>query len=51
MLGDVDRALFALYLEDTSYREMADVTGLSESHVGVRINRLKKRFTATYIGG
>jgi RNA polymerase sigma-70 factor (ECF subfamily) len=49
-LAEMDRALFALYLEDLSYREMADVTGLSESHVGVRINRMKKRFTDTYIG-
>ncbi len=49
-LSDVDRALFALYLEDLNYRDMADVTGLSESHVGVRINQMKRRFTATYIG-
>ena len=49
-LNEIDRALFALYLEDLSYREMAEVTGLSENHVGVRINRMKKRFTDTYIG-
>ncbi|HEX2442343.1 MAG TPA: RNA polymerase sigma factor [Vicinamibacterales bacterium] len=49
-LAEIDRALFALYLGDLSYREMAEVTGLSESHVGVRINRMKKRFTDTYIG-
>jgi RNA polymerase sigma-70 factor, ECF subfamily len=49
-LNDIDRGLFALYLEDLSYREMADVTGLSESNVGVRINQMKRRFTATYIG-
>jgi RNA polymerase sigma-70 factor (ECF subfamily) len=49
-LNEIDRALFALYLEDLSYRAMAEVTGLSENNVGVRINRMKKRFTATYIG-
>ena len=49
-LGDLDRAIFTLYLEDLSYREMADILGISESHVGVRINHMKKRFTAAYIG-
>jgi RNA polymerase sigma-70 factor, ECF subfamily len=49
-LDEIDRALLALYLEDLSYREMAEITGLSESHVGVRINRMKRRFTDTYIG-
>jgi RNA polymerase sigma-70 factor (ECF subfamily) len=49
-LGDVERALFALYLEDLSYAEMADITGITESHVGVRINMIKRRFIAAYIG-
>jgi RNA polymerase sigma-70 factor, ECF subfamily len=49
-LGDVDRAVFALYLDDITYREIAEVTGLSESHVGVRIHQMKQRFTATYLG-
>jgi RNA polymerase sigma-70 factor (ECF subfamily) len=49
-LGEIDRALLALYLEDLSYREMAEITGLGENHVGVRINRMKRRFTDTYIG-
>ena len=31
-----------LYLEDMSYREMAEVLGLSESNVGVKLNRAKK---------
>jgi RNA polymerase sigma-70 factor (ECF subfamily) len=46
----VERAVFTLYLEDLSYREMAEITGLSESHVGVRINQIKRRFVAAYIG-
>jgi RNA polymerase sigma-70 factor (ECF subfamily) len=49
-LEEIDRALFALYLEDLSYREMAEITGLGESNVGVRINRMKRRFTDRYIG-
>lgn len=50
-LGKIDRAVFLLYLEDLTYRDISEVTGLSESHVGVRINRLKKAFIERYCGG
>jgi RNA polymerase sigma-70 factor (ECF subfamily) len=36
------RALVLLYLDDLSYRQMADVLGISESNVGVKLNRAKK---------
>ena len=42
-LGEGDRAITALYLEDMSYREIAEVTGISEGNVGVKINRIKQR--------
>jgi RNA polymerase sigma-70 factor, ECF subfamily len=48
LLG-MDKVVFLLYLEDLSYREMADITGLTESNVGVRINRLKQRFVERYL--
>ena len=32
-LVKTDRALLLLYLEDLSYREMADILGISESHL------------------
>ena len=50
-LGGIDRAVFLLYLEDLSYRQIAEVTGLSENLVGVRINRLKKSFVERFCGG
>jgi RNA polymerase sigma-70 factor (ECF subfamily) len=50
-LGKVDRAVFLLYLEDLSYREISEVTGLTENHVGVRVSRLKKIFIQQYCGG
>ena len=31
-----------LYLDDLSYREMAEVLGISESNVGVKLNRARK---------
>jgi RNA polymerase sigma-70 factor (ECF subfamily) len=48
-LGPADRALFVLYLEDLSYRQIAEVTGLTESHVGVKLYRLKKAFVERYL--
>ncbi len=41
-LRKLDQTLILLYLEEMSYREMAEITGLSESNVGVKINRIKK---------
>lgn len=45
-LPPVDRSLVLLYLDELSYREIAEVLGLSESNVGVRLNRAKKRLIA-----
>jgi RNA polymerase sigma-70 factor, ECF subfamily len=45
-LGDADRSLALLMLDGFSYREMSQVLGLSESHVGVKINRLKAALAA-----
>jgi RNA polymerase sigma-70 factor, ECF subfamily len=50
-LGPGDRALLLLYLDDRSYREIAEITGLSETNVGARLSRLKKRFIERYVGG
>lgn len=48
-LGPADRALFVLYLEDLSYRQIAEITGLTENHVGVKIHRFKRAFTERYV--
>ena len=40
-LDHVDRSLTLLLLDDYSYREMAETLGISESYVGVKINRIK----------
>ena len=45
-LGAVDRMLVTMYLDDRSYREIADVLGTSESNVGVRLHRLRKLLAA-----
>ena len=48
-LGPAERALFVLYLEDLSYRQIAEVTGLTENHVGVKLHRLKQAFMERYV--
>ena len=40
--NEADRALLLLTLEGNSYREIAEIMGISESNVGTRLNRLKK---------
>lgn len=42
-LEPVDRSLCLLLLDGFSYREMAELVGISESHVGVKIHRIKQR--------
>ena len=49
-LPKADAALVLLYLEELSYREMADVLGISENHVGVKLNRAKKALSALMNG-
>ncbi|OEK05401.1 RNA polymerase sigma factor [Roseivirga misakiensis] len=44
-LDNVDRSLCLLLLDGFSYKEMAKIVGISESYVGVRINRIKKHLT------
>jgi RNA polymerase sigma factor (sigma-70 family) len=42
-LNDSEKAVISLYLEDFNYREIAEITGLNESNVGVRLNRIRNR--------
>ena len=49
-LRKTDAALVLLYLDDLSYREMAEVLGISESNVGVKLNRAKQALSALMNG-
>lgn len=42
-LEPLNRALLLLYLEEHSYREIAEVLGISETNVATKISRLKQR--------
>ncbi len=42
-LGDIDKALVFLYLEDKNYEEIADTLGISEVNARVKMNRIKNK--------
>ncbi|MEM7298775.1 MAG: sigma-70 family RNA polymerase sigma factor [Bacteroidota bacterium] len=50
-LSDVDRAIIMLYLEEYSYKEIAETIGISESYTGVKINRIKVKIIKSFANG
>jgi RNA polymerase sigma-70 factor (ECF subfamily) len=42
-LKKTERSIALLYLDEKTYEEIAEITGLTTSNVGVKINRLKKK--------
>lgn len=42
-LGDIDKALVFLYLEDKDYGEIASTLGISEVNARVKMNRIKTK--------
>lgn len=42
-LSEVDRAVILLYLEEKSYKEIAEIIGSNPNNIGVRVKRIKER--------
>ena len=42
-LNAVERAIVMLWLDDLTYRNIADILGISEANVGVKLNRIKRK--------
>ena len=42
-LKEGDRAIVLLYLENKSYKEIAEILGMTVTNVGVKVNRLKNQ--------
>ena len=42
-LGQMERALILLWLEEKSYQEIAEITGISRNNVAVKLNRIKEK--------
>ena len=49
-LSGPSRTVLVLYMEGLTHEEIAGVTGLSSSAVGVRIHRMKKSSPKRYVG-
>lgn len=46
-LNKMDKGIVMLYLDEKSYKEIAEIMGLTESNVGVKINRIKEKLRKT----
>jgi len=42
-LNTLERAIILLYLEEKSYQEIADITGLTLSNIAIKIKRIKEK--------
>ena len=42
-LTTLERAIILLYLEEKTYQEIADITGLTLSNIAVKIKRIKEK--------
>jgi RNA polymerase sigma-70 factor (ECF subfamily) len=49
-LKDVDRSVALLLLDGFSYKEIAAIVGLTESNVGVKVNRIKSALAGKRMG-
>lgn len=42
-LGEIERAIVMLYLEDKSYEEMEEILGINQNNLRVKMNRIKEK--------
>jgi RNA polymerase sigma-70 factor (ECF subfamily) len=50
-LSEIDKAIITMYLDEFSYKEIAEIVGISESNTGVKINRIKTEILKTFDNG
>ena len=41
-LNENDKSIIILYLEELKYKEIAEITGMTENHIAVKMKRIKK---------
>ncbi len=46
---ELDRALMLLYLEEKSYKEIAEVMGITETNVATKLNRIKEKLKQQFL--
>ncbi|MCD8474242.1 MAG: sigma-70 region 4 domain-containing protein, partial [Bacteroides graminisolvens] len=42
-LGQLDKSIILLYLEEKSYEEISEITGLTVTNVATKLNRIKEK--------
>ncbi len=42
-LTGIERSIVLLFLEDKKYEEIAEITGITQNYVRVKMNRIKKK--------
>ena len=47
-LNEIDKSIMLLYLDDKSYKEIAEITGISVSNVTTKINRIKTSLKSNF---
>lgn len=48
-LKEIDKSIMLLYLDDKSYKEIAEIIGITESNVGTKISRIKMDLKSKYV--
>lgn len=47
-LKEIDKSIMLLYLDDKSYKEIAEITGITETNVATKINRIKDKLRTNF---
>lgn len=47
-LREIDKAIILLYLDEKSHKEIAEITGFTETNVATKINRIKDRLRTNF---
>jgi RNA polymerase sigma-70 factor (ECF subfamily) len=47
-LDDFNKEILLLYLDDYSYKEIADIVGITETNVGTKLSRIKAKLEKSY---
>ena len=50
-LSAIDKAIITLYLDEYSYKEIAEIIGITESNTGVKISRIKSQILKSFKDG
>lgn len=50
-LTEIEKAIILLYLESYDYEEISAIIGISESNIGVKINRIKNKLNKILTNG